>query len=183
MDNIDTKEWLPRDVPVINRFRQQHGDLDGIVSGSENDKRITQAWQRDGTIIRVLIIKGFMDEIHLNYALDLLDLKNTTFGALNAKTAAFMHSPGDASLRRNQAEELYCGIIRRISLSDCRMIESACSTPYPYDFTHLDKYGEPEDKMSIEEKNVYRACFQNLMDVFDEELEKIREKLAQGVAL
>lgn len=164
-ETIDTTQWLPRTSPVVNAYRIAQGNIDGHVV----DGRIASLRVVERTIAHILIAEGFLEEYHLSYGLDLIELRNALYGLLNAKTSAFMFMRGDSSLKRNHAEQVYNQVMQDITLPAYRIIEHACNEL-------------ARNEMHIAEKEVYRKCFEALERSMDSALEKLREDLEKGVA-
>ena len=133
MSEVDQNQWLPRGTPVVNKYRMQHGDLDGKIDGTDKTRRITAAWVRDETIARRLIQTGFLSEYHLEYGNDYMELRNALYGQLDAKGNFSMFLPdgiSDSSVRN--AERFFRKVQKQIGKTTERIIKRAmvisCST-------------------------------------------------------
>lgn len=150
-DAIDKSQWIPRKetAEIINNHHKRN-------IGNQ-------------TIADILILKGFIDARHKDYGLDYLELRNAVFGALNAKTSAFMLFMGDTSLRRSNASMIYETVSKAMGRDAEGFIERALTQP-------------SNDSLRYEfVANVYRAAFEILEKEIDLALKKISEQ-EKGVA-
>lgn len=100
----DQTQWLPRNAPVVNSFRMQHGDLDGRI---ENGK-INSAWSSSKTVIDWMVDSGFLEMHHKAYAMTLMDLR-LAYDAKHGITWTKVEG-GAGVLTAGEAAELYYAI-------------------------------------------------------------------------
>jgi hypothetical protein len=173
METLDHTQFLPRGTPVVNKYRMQHGDLDGKVEGSGKEMRITGAWAKDNTVIRRLIRAGFLEEYHLMYGLTLLDLRKSLYGKLGAKSnAVYIAMMGDEPITRGYAARMYEDVTIQITLPVTRIIFRAIQT-------EVDKAPECHVIQAI---NVYMRSFEKLVTVTDDVVAIIKAEIEKGVA-
>lgn len=129
-ETLDASQYLKRGEPVINSFRASKGDMDGKVSNG----RIAIASVIDKTIVGNLVERGFIESYQKDLALDLMELRNALFGALNAKTSLSLFiNGGDKRVSRDDATSIYETVVRAIKRNGERIIVHACTTDYEKD--------------------------------------------------
>lgn len=165
---IDVSQWLPRNAPVVNRFRLAQGDLTGNID--PDTKRITHAEVCDKSIARKLIEIGFLEEFHRYYGLTLLDLQKAFYGPLNAKSnSIYIAMISERNVPSNHAANMYSKISRKMAGNGIKIIVEAMDQPYK--------------QIPIWAINVYREEFERLVTVMDEvfaETKAIIEKELAG---
>lgn len=178
-ENIDTTQWLPRNTPVINTFRDAQGDLRGEVkyitvpkgNGTEEIPIVTYAEVRDVSTLAKLIELGYLDHYHRWYGLTLLELSLGFAGPTGFKinSAALVDALG-GGVSKNQAGKMYDDIIRQFTLPRKRLVEKACN--------------EMADDTLEQEMvcNAYRQCFELLVCITDEVISKTKEEIEKGIA-
>jgi hypothetical protein len=171
-ETIDMKEWLPRDAPVINPFRLQHGDLDGITRRYGKSVKVVAAWRKDQSILASLIERGFLEDIHRFMGLDLLELRNSVYGPLNAKTTAYIHSMGDCGLSRGRAETVYYYTIKTLNKNREQVVIHAMESQYADDAAAKHTAGI----------NAYRESFEVLERSLRDALDHLKELMEKGLA-
>lgn len=170
MSGIDQNQWLPKGTPVVNKHRMQHGDLDGKIEGTDKTKRITAAWAKDCTIARRLISHGFLNEYHMEYGTDYLELRNALYGNLNAKGNFSMFLPAglsDVSVRN--AERLFKRIRNGIGKAHEKIVNRAMTVDCEENYIEVT-----QERFA----NVYRKSFDVLRTETDEAASWLQEMLA-----
>ncbi len=120
-------------------------------------------------IATILLQKGIIEDKHLNAACDYIELKNSVFGFLNAKTMAGILQTGEAGVKRENAEAAYyiaARYIGRVSENVvlCAMNETADATL----------------GMAMV-ANAYRSAFHAVFDGMDLAITKIREDIKNAL--
>lgn len=160
---IDSTQWLPRDIPVINKFRESKGDLEGRIEGDGKNTRITAAWSLNKTALDRLMDAGFLEMHHKIYAMSLLDLKRA-YDARNGLRWCIVNGAEEANLSAGDAANCYDTVCVRIDRNiSVHLIRAA------EEFTNTD--------MPAEEANVFRKWFDRLVEIMDEEMKKRKEPL------
>lgn len=155
----------PRKTPLVNASRMNKGDMKADVI----DGHIRRANVIDNTIARNLVTRGFIEDFHYDYALDLMELRNALYGQLNAKTSLSLFiNGGDVRISRSKALDIYEDVIRMIKRSGEKIIVRACTVDYEKDATA---------KM-IQGITVYRNTFLALADALEEAISNAKIPLA-----
>lgn len=171
MSGIDQNQWLPRGTPVVNKYRMQHGDLDGRIGETDKTKRIAEAWVRDETIARRLVQTGFLSEYHLEYGNDYLEMRSAVYGHLDAKGNFSMFLPdGISDISVRNVERFFKKIQKEIGKTTENIVKRAmvisCST----------SCAEVCEEMYA---NVYRESFETLRTETDSAAIWLQELLAK----
>lgn len=153
-NTIDKSEWIKR------------GDAEKLV------ERQQQRMEGINTIAEILILRGFLEPEAVDYGYTLMELRNAFLGALNAKSAAWslLQSFLGGAEPKNYADRMYEDIIRQITLSTQRSIESALFGIWPI------------NGLECEVSNGYRIEFIRLMNATDEVVKKIKDDIAKELA-
>ncbi len=165
-DNIDTTEWLPRNAPVVNPYRLQHGDLQGRVE----DGRITYAEVADTSVLADLIRRGFLEEYHREAAMSFLELRNAFFGPLQHRlNATVLEQITGLPVNRVTARDALDEIMLGLKLFRARIIEHACNV----------SAGEDAACQTIAGINAYQDCFEMLLKLSDDVWTSIRKEMEE----
>jgi hypothetical protein len=153
-DNIDKSQWIKR------------SDADKLIEAQK------QRTEGINTIADILVIRGFLEPEAIDYGFTLMELRNAFLGKLNAKSAAYsmLQSFFGGVEPRTHAERMYDDIIREITLSGQRIIESALFDLWP------------ATGMPSEASVVYRIQFDRLMTATEGAARKIKKDIELGVA-
>ncbi len=166
-DKIDTSQHINiRKVPLVNSNRLAKGDMNCEV----NNGRISRARAIDFTTARILVLNGFLEPYHIDYGFDLMELRNALYGALDAKTSAFMFEIGDCSLKRKKAETVYHMVLKEIKPLGERIIIRACTMEYAKDNAAQLNQGAL----------VYKMTFEQLAKVMEDIINKIKNSLHEA---
>jgi hypothetical protein len=170
-DVLDTTQFLPEkwfnpktlkeeQYPIVNSFRAAKGDL------IENDKNSAQV--RDNTIAGFLLRRGFLEEYHLQAATTLMEMRCALLNRSSYKLNSMMVFKGDESegVSINVALDMLDSITRDIKLSRIKIIEYAHNSPWEGDNACL----------VIEGINVYRECFEALLEALQRAWSDRRKK-------
>lgn len=79
----------------------------------------------DDIIANVLMERGLIEANHVNAACDYLELKNSVYGFLNAKTMSGLLKTGEVGFKRGHAELAYYIATRHIGKTNDRVITMA----------------------------------------------------------
>ena len=173
---IDVTQWLPRGAAVVNSFRMAQGDLDGHVVTDDRGARITHARTKDITILRNLIERGFLEEFHVWYGTTYMELRNSLYGQLMAKsTMSFLSElAGDpkAGISNSNAHRMACEVMREVGLDTGKVIERAYSQPYAGDAAAKFMPGI----------NSYRMAFEKLVSCTDAAIRKVKDEIEKELA-
>lgn len=168
-ETIDQTQFLPRNAPIVNRFRAAKGDIDGHIM----DGKVVSASVKDSSILAELITRGFLEEYHKPYGLMIIDLRSGDIRQLRHKSnAIFMTLMSDGGLSSRHAGQMYELIIKPFTLRRYRIIEHACNAEYANDAAAHHIAG-------IE---AYRQCFELLVSLTDSAIEKIKDEIEKGLA-
>ena len=155
-------DLLPRDVPMISKYRQQHGDITGRVDAG----RITAAWAVDTSLAAQMVSTGKLSAYHIGCGLDYIELRNALYGALQVRTSAFMYSLGDCSLKRKDALEIYEAIREGVGGGNEKILVIA-----------LDPLStDPKFSLSLTNLNQIQHVFNLLVETTECVLHEFKEK-------
>ena len=159
-DSLDTSEFLPRRVPIVSKWRAQHGDITGAVA----DGRIMYATAIDTSIAADMTRRGLLEPHHVGYGLDFMELRRTIFGCLDASR---MLRIGDCSLKKSHAAEIYEEVRKGVGGGDEKILVVALAP----------KQTDPK----FQNLTKIRCAFDNLVSCMESVLSTHREKLlAEG---
>lgn len=171
MSEIDIRQHLPAKTSVVNSFRLQHGDMDGITKGEGEAKRITAAWTVDNTILGKLLEVGYLEMLHKAYAMSFLDLQRA-FKAGQGIKWGMINGAEEANLSAGDAAERYQRICTALGWDKVPIIFETCT-----EIANEEDFKKDRNIFQSEVKNVIRAQFENLVKIMDEESENRKETL------
>jgi hypothetical protein len=111
-DNIDQSVWInTRKEPLVNHSRMSKGDIDvHIVDGVMGEAKV-----KDSTIAGLLLRRGHIGQEHYHAGLDLLELRKTRYGHLDAKSNFPCFLIGaDTRIGKATADEVYSSVMRNL---------------------------------------------------------------------
>lgn len=122
------------------------------------------------TIAQILMQRGFLEREHIDAACDYLELKNSVYGFLNAKTIAFLLHAGEANFKRSYAEMAYYAASKYLGRTNESVITRALNQP---DNGSLDIIGVAQ---------AYYKAFNSVLSAMEIALSTVKEEMKKGVA-
>lgn len=153
IDNVDVTQWLPRDTPIINRFRAAKGDIDGHVV----DGRMVSIQVVDVTIASELLYKRIIENHHYECGISLIELLNAQRAMSGYKKSSIYLEQFGGLVTTKEAHDILCAIRQHMGSDTIKVIE------YTY-----DKKAAPDTLIKNSEgQEFYRECFDLLMEASD----------------
>lgn len=124
----------------------------------------------DDVIAYILKEKGFLEDKHLNAASDYLELKNSVYGFLNARTIAMILETGGVSTKRSHAECAYYAAARYLGKVTERIVARA--------MTEAPRQHELESIAAVES---YRQSFNQIIDAMELAISAVKKEIEKEV--
>lgn len=168
---IDETQWLPRNEAVVNeQWIKRHSIhvpfAPGIYESSSawvkigNQGEISQAAEKDLSILMFLVKGGWIEHCHIDCALSFMELKHAyTSKSYYKSNSIYMAKLNDAvNIRREDVERAYEFIIKTLGKKGQKIIEYACDNACDM------KSGCQTESAN----NVYRQAMERLLKASDE---------------
>lgn len=173
----DPAHYLPRNSSIVNKFRNDKGDLEGTVETRTVDgktvKVVTHAKVRDFSICQDLIRRGFLEEHHRAYGYSLLEMQHAFSGPVRHKlNAVFLDQLMGMPVTTAQAGRVYDEVTKEITFQRVKIIIRACN----------DSAAEDHASKVIMGINVYQDCFNRLVSALDAARKRLHDERENALA-